>query len=51
MYRAQLSLLSCIDGASSLEEILDVSSMGRLETLGLICDLLDLDVVALTPRR
>jgi hypothetical protein len=42
-------LLSLIDGASTLEEILDVSGMPRLETLGLICKLLDHNVLSLTP--
>ena len=44
-------LLSMIDGRITVEELLDVSSMGRLETLRLICELLDHGVLALTPRQ
>ena len=44
-------LLSRIDGASSIDELLDVSGMPRLETLRLLCELVDQGVVALTRPR
>ena len=43
--------MSLVDGTSTLEEILDVSGMPRIETLRLVCELLDHGVLALTPRR
>lgn len=38
-------LMSCIDGSSSIEDILMVSGMSRLETLKLICDLAEQRVI------
>ncbi|MBA3539482.1 MAG: serine/threonine protein kinase [Deltaproteobacteria bacterium] len=42
-------LMSMMDG-SSIEEIIDVSGMSRLETLKLFCQLLDHRVIRLGPR-
>jgi serine/threonine protein kinase len=44
-------LLSCVDGTSTISEILDVTPMARVETLRLICELLDHGVISLTPQR
>jgi len=44
-------LLSCVDGTSTISEILDVTPMARVETLRLICELLDHGIIALTPQR
>ncbi|HEY5937837.1 MAG TPA: serine/threonine-protein kinase [Kofleriaceae bacterium] len=38
-------LMSCIDGSSSIDDILVVSGMSRLETLKLICDLAEQRVI------
>lgn len=38
-------LMSCIDGSSSIDDILLVSGMSRLETLKLICDLAEQRVI------
>lgn len=40
-------LLSMMDGSSSVEDILDISGMARLEALRVICSLLDQKVIAL----
>jgi eukaryotic-like serine/threonine-protein kinase len=42
-------LLSLVDSRCSIEELLDISGMPRLETLRLVCELLDHGVLALTP--
>jgi serine/threonine protein kinase len=44
-------LLSCIDGASTIDDVLDVSGMPRIETLRIVCELLDHGVLTLTPQR
>jgi len=44
-------VLSLVDGFSTLDDILDMSSMSRVETLRLICELLDHGVLALTPAH
>jgi hypothetical protein len=44
-------LLSLIDGNSTLEEVLDMSGMARLDALRIVCDLLEQKVLALRPRR
>jgi hypothetical protein len=41
-------LLSLVDGTSSIEELLDVSTMPRLEALRILYDLLDQRVIALS---
>jgi hypothetical protein len=41
-------LLSLVDGTSSIEELLDVSSMPRLEALRILYGLLDQRVIALS---
>jgi hypothetical protein len=41
-------LLSLIDGTSSIEELLDVSSMPRLEALRILYGLLDQRVIELS---
>lgn len=40
-------LLSMVDGISSIEEILDVSGMSRLDSMRILCELLDRKVIAL----
>src|SRR5262245_55560813 len=40
-------LLSLVDGISSIEEILDISGMSRLDALRIVCVLLDQRVIAL----
>ena len=40
-------LLSMIDGISSVDDLLDVSGMQRLDALRIICTLLDQKVIAL----
>jgi hypothetical protein len=40
-------LLSCIDGRSSVEEILDVSGMPALDSLRILCDLLQQQIIAM----
>lgn len=44
-------LLSLIDGVSTVEEILDMSGMPRLDALRIVCDLVEQRVLALGPRR
>jgi len=39
-------VLSCVDGYSSIEEILDVSGMASLDALRILCDLLQQKVIA-----
>ena len=41
-------LLSLVDGISSIEELLDISSMPRLEALRILYGLLDQRVIALS---
>ncbi|MEO8701293.1 MAG: serine/threonine-protein kinase [Kofleriaceae bacterium] len=43
-------LLSLVDGRCTIEELLDISGMPRVETLRVVCELLDQGVLALTPR-
>jgi serine/threonine-protein kinase len=43
-------LLSLVDGRITIEELTDVSGMPRVETLRIVCELLDHGVLALTPR-
>jgi eukaryotic-like serine/threonine-protein kinase len=42
-------LLSLVDGTSTIDDLLDVSGMAHVETLRLICELLDAGVLVLTP--
>ena len=42
-------LLSLVDGNCTIDDLLDVSGMPRLEALKILCDLLDHGVLALTP--
>jgi hypothetical protein len=44
-------LLSCVDGMSSIEEILDVSGMAQIDTLRILNDLLQQGVIEVEPRR
>lgn len=44
-------LLSLIDGTSTVDEVLDMSGMPRLDALRLVCDLLEQRVLSLEPRR
>lgn len=44
-------LLSCIDGRSSIEEILDVSGMPALEALRILYTLLQQQIIDVAPRR
>lgn len=44
-------LLSCIDGVSSIEEILDVSGMQPLDALRILCELMQQGVIEMKPRR
>jgi hypothetical protein len=37
-----------IDGISSVDDLLDVSGMPRLDALRILCDLLDAKVISLT---
>ncbi|RYE83542.1 MAG: hypothetical protein EOO75_19205 [Myxococcales bacterium] len=39
-------ILSCVDGYSAIEEILDVSGMSALDALRILCDLLQQKVIA-----
>jgi hypothetical protein len=41
-------VLSLIDGTSTVEELLDISGMPRIETLRTLCDLVEQNVVVLT---
>ncbi|MCC6555361.1 MAG: hypothetical protein IT372_20565 [Polyangiaceae bacterium] len=43
-------LLSCIDGYSSVDEILDVSGMAELEALRILYELVQADVIRCSPR-
>ncbi len=43
-------MLSLVDGSSSVEEILDICGMPRLDALQILCALLDQRVIALSPR-
>jgi hypothetical protein len=38
-------LLSCIDGKSSVEDILDVSGMSQIEAVRVLCSLLEQEVI------
>jgi hypothetical protein len=44
-------LLSCIDGVSSVEEILDVSGMQPLDALRILCELMQQGVIEMRPRK
>ncbi len=44
-------LLSCIDGTSTIEEILDVSGMPPLDTLRILYTLMQQQIIELTPER
>lgn len=44
-------LLSFVDGNYTIDDLLDVSGMPRVETLRIVCELLDLGVLALTPPQ
>jgi hypothetical protein len=44
-------LLSCVDGISSVEEILDVSGMQGLDALRILCELLQQGVIDMKPKR
>ncbi len=44
-------LLSCIDGCSTVEEILDVSGMPALDSLRILCDMLHQEIINVSPRR
>jgi hypothetical protein len=44
-------LLSCVDGASSVDEILDISSLSRLDTLRILYELMQQGVLAVRKRR
>jgi hypothetical protein len=44
-------LLSCVDGISSVEEILDVSGMPGLDALRILCELLQQGVIEMKPKR
>lgn len=44
-------LLSCIDGYSSIDEILDVCGMPSLDALRILCDLLQQNVITVSPAR
>jgi hypothetical protein len=44
-------LLSCIDGISTIEEILDVSGMVPLDALRILCDLLQQQVIEMRQKR
>lgn len=44
-------LLSCIDGSSTVEEILDVAGMPKLDVLRVLCDLLQAGVIDIKAGR
>jgi hypothetical protein len=44
-------LLSLVDGNSSVEEILDMSGMPRLDALRIVCELIEQRVIALGAKR
>ncbi len=44
-------LLSCIDGYSSIDEILDVCGMPSLDALRILCDLLQQNVITVSSAR
>ena len=44
-------LLSCIDGYSTIDEILDVCGMPPLDALRILCDLVQQNVIAVSPSR
>jgi len=44
-------LLSCIDGYSTIDEILDVCGMPPLDALRILCDLLQQNVITVSPSR
>lgn len=44
-------LLSCVDGGSTVEEIIDVSAMPRLEAVRVLYELLQEGVIEMTARR
>jgi hypothetical protein len=44
-------LLACIDGACTIEEILDVSGMQPLDALRILCELLQQGVIEMKPRK
>lgn len=44
-------LLSCVDGGSTVEEIIDVSAMPRLEAVRVLYELLQEGVIEMTSRR
>jgi hypothetical protein len=43
-------VVSCIDGGSSVDDIIDISSLGRLETLRILYDLMQQGVVVVSGR-
>jgi hypothetical protein len=43
-------LLSLVDGTSSIEELLDIAGMPKLETLRILINLVEQRVVRITPR-
>lgn len=44
-------LLSCVDGGSTVEEIIDVSAMPRLEAVRVLYELLQEGIIEMTSRR
>jgi len=44
-------MISLIDGATTVQDILDMSSMADMEALRLLCDLRDLGLIEIRQRR